>query len=56
MGCGINIETITKDDLVMAVEGGLADVQAMAVPETRLGLPLLGAVVESQLQDSASVE
>ena len=55
--CGrVHVKAIAEDFVVVAVEGGLADVQAMAVPESRLGLPLFGAVVKGQLQDSGSIE
>jgi hypothetical protein len=47
---GVHVDTVAEDGVVVAVKGGLADVQAMAVPESRLGLPLLGAVVKGQLQ------
>ena len=53
---GVHVDAVAEGGVVVAVEGGLADVQAMAVPEARLGMPLLGAVVKRQLQDSDSVE
>ncbi len=53
----MDVDAVAEDVVVVAVEGGLADVQAMAVPEAGLGLPLLGTVVERQLmQDGGTVE
>ena len=36
----VHVDAIAEDSVVVAVEGGLADVQAMAVPKARLSLPL----------------
>ena len=46
---GVHVDTVAEDGLVVAVEGGLADVQAMAVPHAGLGLSLFGAVVKGEL-------